>query len=351
MSESYLDSFRLLAKIPCDGILARVSSDEMAKVARALPVPLVNISSLVRNPRVNTVRRDDRGIGHLCARHLVGKGFSRIGVVVMPPAAGWCFGETTAGFLEHIREHGDGAEIFTHRLDLKLSEPVMLRRFRSWIKTLRLPCALFVTDDRFAIAAMDVCKQEGLRIPQDIAVISSVQTPEVQHACSPTLTHPVQDAHWLIRPACERLAELMRNPRQPVRIEVIPCPGIVKGESTDTIAVDDPMVARALDYIVARFHEGIDVSHIVAELGCSRRALERRFSKLMKVTLHTHLAEVRVKSAKKRIEAATTEKLDEIARSCGFLDSKTFRQTFLRVTGVTPGKWRKDRGAARTGRG
>jgi LacI family transcriptional regulator len=154
----------------------------------------------------------------------------------------------------------------------------------------------------------------------------------------------------LIKPACERLAELMRNPRQPIRVDVIPCPGIVKGESTDTIAVDDPMVGRAVEYIAAHFPDSIDVSHIVTELGCSRRALERRFTRLMKVSLHDHLAEVRIKFAKKLIESSPSEKLDAIARTCGFRDSKTFRQTFLRVTGFTPGRWRKDQAHGINGR-
>jgi LacI family transcriptional regulator len=340
MSDAYLESFELLTRIPCDGVLARVVSEEMAAMARKVSCPLVNISSLVGNPGVQTVRRDDRQLGHLCARHLLEKGFSRIGVIELVPVPGWCFGETLAGFMEFVQSHASGVAIDRLQIDLTLTEPEMMALLRGWLRGLRTPCALFLTDDRFSIAVMDASREEGLSIPKDVAVISSVLTPEMADACGVSLTHPVQDGDWLVGPACERLESLMSNPRQPLQTIIIPCPGVVQGDSTETFAIDDPLVARAVDFIACNFQSGINVADIVSHLDCSRRVLERRFVSLMNVTLHDYLVSKRVGLAKECMRGSPELKLDQIARRCGFGDRRSFRLAFLRLTGITPDKWR-----------
>lgn len=340
MSEEYLESFELLTRIPCDGVLARVVSEEMAAMAHKLSCPLVNISSFVENPGVQTVRRDDRQLGHLCARHLLEKGFSRISVIELVPVPGWCFGATLAGFMEFVQQHASGVTLDTLRIDLTLSEPEMMARLRSWLRTLHTPCALFLTDDRFSIAVMDACREESLRIPKDVALISSVLTPEMADACGVTLTHPVQDGEWLVGPACERLESLMSNPLQPLRTIIIPCPGLVQGESTETFAIDDPLVARAVDFIETNYQNGINVAEVISHLECSRRALERRFVTLLKITMSDYLIQRRVALAKTHMKESPELNLEKIAHSCGFRDRRTFRHAFVGLTGMTPDKWR-----------
>lgn len=316
MSEAHLESFELLARIPCDGILGRVVSEEMAVMARKLACPLVNISSLVENPGVQTVRRDDRQLGHLCARNLLEKGFSRISVIEFVPATGWCFGETRAGFVEFVQQHASRAILDTLQMELALSEPEMIARLRCWLRALHTPCALFLTDDRFAIAVMEACREESLHVPKDVAIISSVLTPEMAVACGVTLTHPAQDAEWLIGPACERLESLMRNPRQPLSTMVIPCPGMAQGESTQTFTIGDPLVKLAVDFVDSHFQEGINVADIIFHVECSRRALERRFVNQLNITMHDYLIQKRVACAKKIINATPEQKFDIIARAC-----------------------------------
>jgi LacI family transcriptional regulator len=199
---------------------------------------------------------------------------------------------------------------------------------------------LFLTDDRFSIAVMDACREEGLRIPKDVALISSVLTPEMADACGVTLTHPVQDGSWLVGPACERLESLMSNPRQPLQTIVIPCPGVVQGESTETFAIDDPLVARAVDFIDSRYRDRINVADVISHLECSRRAVERRFVTQMKITMHDYIIRKRVALAKSYMKDSPELKLDQIAISCGFGDRRSFRLAFLSLTGITPDSWR-----------
>ncbi len=116
LAEASVDAFKLLAKTHCDGVLARVTTPEMAVAARRLACPLVNFSTLMKFPGVPTVRRDDRGIAAMCARHLLERGYSRFGVVQVP-FKDWCFHEYADGFLEAVGAAGRPVEISHHTLD------------------------------------------------------------------------------------------------------------------------------------------------------------------------------------------------------------------------------------------
>jgi transcriptional regulator GlxA family with amidase domain len=139
------------------------------------------------------------------------------------------------------------------------------------------------------------------------------------------------------------IASLMENPKQPIRTIVIPCPGMVEEQSTNIRSVNDPTIARALTYIEKHFRETIDVSDVVKNLGCCRRTLERRFSSILGITIHQYLLDHRLNFAKICMARQLPDKLDVIAQLCGFGDSKTFRNAFLRSTGQTPSQWRQMR--------
>jgi AraC-like DNA-binding protein len=187
---------------------------------------------------------------------------------------------------------------------------------------------------------MRVCQQEGFRIPTDAAVISSAAHSENLRKCNPSLTHCEPDGDWLIRPACEYLAELMENPGQTARCLDIRVPGLILGDSTNTLAVYDTCVRRALEFIEASFQTDIDVGDIAKQIHCGRRLLEVRFKKALGSSLHGYLAEKRIRYAKSLIESDPNEKLATIASQAGFRETQAFRDSFLRITGQTPSAWR-----------
>jgi LacI family transcriptional regulator len=341
MADASVDAFRLLEKTNCHGALARVTTEAIAKVAKKLPFPVVNFSTMLKNPGVPTVCRDDHTLGELCATHLLELGFSRIGIV-RPPYRDWCFHEVEAGFRQAIHKVHRDITLLEHEIDGEPPSEVGLKQFRAWIKTLPKPCALFLVSDHAAPVLMNACIAEGFCIPKDIAVIAGNYHPEFIKACHPTLTHPEGDAAWLIDAVCDHLAELMKHPTQNTRSKItVPCPGLVLGDSTDVCTSDDPFVNRALEFISNHFHEGINVSSIVQNIGCSRRHLERHFAASFGESLHEFLIKKRINTAKKLIASSPDIKLASVARDSGFMDYQAFRVNFESATGYSPSDWRR----------
>ena len=114
-ADATLPAYRLLSQTECDGAIVRVISAKMASIARTLPFPVVNISTLVKNTGVTTVCRDDRNLGRICAEHLLDRGYARFGIIEHP-AKSWCFLERESGFAGAVRLAGFKTTIKAYRL-------------------------------------------------------------------------------------------------------------------------------------------------------------------------------------------------------------------------------------------
>jgi AraC-like DNA-binding protein len=106
----------------------------------------------------------------------------------------------------------------------------------------------------------------------------------------------------------------------------------------------DPRVARALALIHSRHAESWTLPTLAREVGVSRTGLAVRFRELVGESPMAYLARWRVTRAAHRLRSESTA-LARIAEESGFASTPIFAKTFRRVTGQTPGQWR--RGVAR----
>jgi AraC-like DNA-binding protein len=107
--------------------------------------------------------------------------------------------------------------------------------------------------------------------------------------------------------------------------------------------VDGPapaLAARADTVIRTRFHEGISASTIAAELECNPDYLGRVFRSIYGRTLTEAIHERRMRNAT-RLLAEGGERIEEVARLCGFEDCGYFRRVFKRTQGMTPAAFRR----------
>lgn len=332
-------AFQLLARMECDGALIRLTTPEMARAARRLRIPVVNFSSWLADPGVPTVRRDDEARGRLCAEHLLSKGFRRFGILRVPGGAyidrrrqGFVHEVAKAGFAGGLRDY------VVHSSPLKAGE----RRFlRDWLATLKPPTGLFLTDDEGAPVLMEVCREAGQRIPQDVAVIGAACHVDAAMLCVPRLTSIEENEDQVAWSAAECLDQLMSGtPLKDAEITVPPR-GIIAQESTNTTALEDREVACAVDFIRIHVATAINISDVSDHVAVSRATLERRFKGALGLSLHDFLLRERVDLAKEYLLARPPMSLDGIARRCGLSTRKNMNVVFKRIMGQLPAEWRR----------
>lgn len=102
---------------------------------------------------------------------------------------------------------------------------------------------------------------------------------------------------------------------------------------------DDEAIKEAQEYIENNFHEKITVSEIASRFAIGRRNLERRFKKATSNTVIEYIQRVKIEAAKKDFET-TNKNINEVMYDVGYSDAKAFRETFRKITGLTPLEYR-----------
>lgn len=215
-----------------------------------------------------------------------------------------------------------------HRLELAL-------------RVLPTPAAIACASDLHAWRIIETCRQIGMRVPQDVAVIGSNRNPAIAEVCRPRLTSVVYNHERLGYEAARLLDRLIKGrpaPKVPIRIPSI---GIIPGESTVLQQVGDPLVDQAILHIHEQLASGINVNKLIEGLPASRRALERRFIKTLGRTPAEEVRRIRIERAKSLI-ATTSRPLSEVAAECGYSALSHLSRDFRNETGKAPSTYRRE---------
>jgi DNA-binding LacI/PurR family transcriptional regulator len=169
---------------------------------------------LIANQELNDsalcCQMDFRNIGRQAGRYLTSKGHRHIGVIT-GPLDNYLYKEMLAGFRGALAED----EITLAKNNI--IEPDKNGQYSDLKRTLlasERPTAFFAMRDHRAMKFYDTCRNFGVRIPEDISVISYDNTtwPDAEHIGLTTLEQPVED---IGREAVELLKEWIISGTKP----------------------------------------------------------------------------------------------------------------------------------------
>jgi LacI family transcriptional regulator len=106
------------------------------------------------------------------------------------------------------------------------------------------------------------------------------------------------------------------------------------------LAVADPTVARAIQYIRDHACDGIQVNDVLRHVAMSRRMLETRFLMATGKTPHEMIALTRLMRVKELLHQ-TDLSIDAIAERAGFEHPEYMSVAFRKAFGLPPGRYRK----------
>jgi LacI family transcriptional regulator len=167
--ESYV---RLLSERRVDGILVSPIADERGRFEALLDqlgVPAVHVSNAPKGTSRSYVIIDDVQGGFLATRHLIEQGYERVGFIG-PATGGVTVDDRFLGYKRALEEHGfpvDDRLIWLHDFRSR-SGYLTIRRM---IQTKAFPRAVFAANDLLAVGILQGVREEGLRVPDDIAVV------------------------------------------------------------------------------------------------------------------------------------------------------------------------------------
>ncbi len=326
-----------------DGIIARATKPLAERAAR-LKVPVVNVwnSSPVREV-LPGVFPDFTLAGRLRAEHLLSRGLRNF-------AALGCRGDyahdlETKEFRRVLRNAG--CKCMTAWMALTFSKTLSQWRktehsLATWMDEWQLPVGVYVGSENIGRIVVQKCRERGWRVPEDAAIIAGWNEETLCEHPRPSLTSVEMGYERVGYEAAKLLYRLMNEKKPPRKPILLPPLGLVMRESTDFFAVEDELVADALEFISKNSHRRIGQDDVSRAVNTETRTLQLRFRKVLDRPIVAEIRRVRIERAKREL-AQSTRRLSDIARDVGFGEPMRMYEVFRRELGVTPSDYRKQR--------
>lgn len=330
-----------LRRLRPDGIIARVASRRNETVLAGLGVPVVNVSGQIATPRLPLINTDDLRVGALAAGHLHGRGYRHLAYCGSTTHLGSL--QRYRGFAAEARRLGVAAPLPHHRLpqgdqNAPYSDTTRTR-LAAWLGALPRPVGILGFTDRVALELDDACARLGLRVPEDVALLgvgNDLARVEFAHVALTSIQLNTQRIGLL---AAETLQHLMEDRAPRPRETLVSPQKIVTRRSTDRLAVDDEVVALALDHMREHVGNSIYVEDVARAAGVTRRVLELRFRAVLGTSVHAEARRLHFERALELMPEPALS-LGEIAYASGFESPAVFATAFRRRYGVTPTEYR-----------
>lgn len=243
-------------------------------------------------------------------------------------------------FRKLVVQAGFACDVFEARPSWRTWERTQ-EQMGKWLLRLPKPVAIMACNDERGQHVVDTCRCVGISVPDQAAIIGVDNDQELCNLSTPALSSVEVNSEQIGFSAAALLDQMMTagvmRPPEDVRF---PPSHVVTRLSTDTLAVRDPIVARALRFILGHATENISVTNVVDAAVTSRRYLERQMHELLGRSPNQEILRVRIQNARLLL-LETDLSLPAIARKSGFNNYKYFGEVFGRETGQPPGEFRR----------
>lgn len=329
-----------LARWKGDGIIARVENEAIAEAVQKTQRPVIDTSAARLLPNTAWVETDDLAIARLAAEHFLERGFKRL-AYCGDRSFNWSNWRRDE-FIERLRQRGLACEVFDTTPSAATQQSVDRERARltKWVASLPKPIGVFACYDIRGQLLLDICRELGLAVPEEVAVLGVDNDEVLCDLSTPSLTSIIPNARRAGYVAAELLDRLMSGDAVPPEPHLIEPLGIATRQSTDVLAIEDREIAAALRFIREHACDGIQVQDVLAHVPLSRRVLESRFRKSIGRTPHDEIVRLRIERVKELL-SETDLPLVTIADRAGFVHVEYLTVAFKREVGVAPSAFRK----------
>jgi len=327
------------------GIIANFDDRKVAVAVRGVSLPTVGFGGgygwYDPQSRIPYFATDNVAIAQLAADHLIDLGFRSLAFYGYPRTRVNRWSEERAeAFRDRALEAGCRCSIHTGRYETARRWSNLQNSLAAWLRTLPTPLGLMACNDVRARHVLEACRTIGAKVPDDVAVVGVDNDEMVCELADPPLTSVEQGTERIGYHAAKVLDQMLRGEIPAQQRYVIAPMGIIPRRSTDTLAVADPDVARAMQFVRDHACLGIRISDVAKTVGSSRSSIERRFKLAVGRTVHAEIDRIRFERARQLV-ANTDLPLKQITLMAGFKYTSYMTRLFCQRLGLPPARYRK----------
>ncbi len=326
-----------------DGLIGLfISRPALLDLALQRQIPVVDLSLILTDIPLPRVLPDNAGLGTGVAEHFISRGFRHFAFYRLH-AGDWVGIERLDGFRKALKRHG--LECHDLTLPPEFAKGGHDQRALDWIgaqlQALPRPLAVLAQKDDFAVEVLRACRNAGLDVPLDVAIMGC----DNDELLCPYTPIPLSSADsdlegqgYAAAQLLDRLMDGATPPRRPIRV---PFKGVVVRQSSDVIAIAHRPLAAAMQLVCQRYADpALSVAQIAQSVGLTRSGLDKACREHRHRTVSQELKSVRLKHALELLRNSQA-KIAAIARACGYSNAKRFRKIVLRATSLPPTRYRR----------
>ncbi len=332
--------------VPYDGIIGRLTP-LAAERAKRHDLPAVNIWLSSPAKGLPGVYSDATASGKLVAEHLLNRGFRYLAALLQDDDIGTDLqAKAMKAYAEEFGYEGWLGTVSLAECTTHAEWQLLLDTVKRWMDSWKLPLGLLIRDPSWARAIVELAKQRGWNVPEQIAIVATHNDEIHCEYPEPGLTAVEFAEKQQGYDAAKMLDELIEAKRKgaspfadPKNVYVPPV-GLVARHSTDFFAVSDPLVGQALRFIAAQLHKPLSAPKVARALGVARRTLDAWFQKSLGLTVADEINRLRIERVKREL-MASQDSIAVIAKRTGFASLRTLRDQFQRSVGMSPTAFRE----------
>ena len=311
----------------------------------SLPVVFCDVSPSVYGKkawerRASFVKHDSSATTRLAVRELRALEWKNLAYVGFFAPTYWS-DERASTFRAETADLIGGAHVFLCDRKHPFRDALDLqRRLRLWLRDVPKPCGILAANDFMGEQVLIACRELGIDIPHQVALIG-IDNEELRcENLRPTLTSVEPDFVHAGQLAAELLDDLIAGAAKAGDCRLFGPARIVRRQTTAVTLVRSRVVSDALEMIRLGACSGLKAADVLAAMGGSRSAAERLFRRATGCSVLERIEARRFEEVQ-RLLARKEVKIDSIADFCGYRSGSFLRKRFKERTGMTMQAWRE----------
>jgi LacI family transcriptional regulator len=340
----YKEQIGLISSIPHltswkpDGIIMRDSLIKNELLKLKIPTILVQHDSTIPKT-LPVIKTDSLSIAKMASEHLREKGFKNFAFCGFDNLE-WS-NKRKILFSQYNNEAGFITHVYSSPKNIIVQDWENEQRHVSeWIKTLPKPVGILACNDDRGQHILEVCKQIGINVPEEVAVVGVDNDPMICEIGDPPLTSIALNVESAGYEAAKLLDRLINNKKRDGQHIIVSPTHIVQRQSSDILAINDTEVASAIRFIKENAKNKFLVNDVVKITSISRRSLEQRFRKNLHRSVYDEIRRVRVEWIS-RLLMETDLPISHITSFFNFTDVEHISRYFKKEKGIGIREFRK----------
>jgi LacI family transcriptional regulator len=301
-------------------------------------VPIVSVALDLSAEGIASVCPDEEMIGELALEHLLATGLRQVSTFRLNGAQ-FALARERA-FIGAARNAGVNVAAGWGSDDVPASWRGENSELVAWLLALPKPCGIFTCADHWARIVARYIRLAGLRVPEDIALLGVDNDVAECELLAPPLSSIIVPWQELGRNAARLVERSLSGESIAGEWLSIAPVSVIARRSSDVLAIDDALVAKAVRWIREHSDQRLTVPLVAHAVGGGRQRLERRFRRALDRTVQEEIRRARVEAAKGLLRR-TGAGMAEIAKRSGFTNAALLSVAFKRELGMPPGVYRR----------